>query len=121
MAQWNPQANDLFMRASELARPDQRRAFLDEACAGDADLRAKVEALLQAAEAAGSFREAPACAPAVTVAEVKGDGPGEVIGPYKLVEQIGEGGFGVVYLAEQTEPVRRRVALKILKPGMDTR
>src|SRR5262249_41265982 len=64
----------------------------------------------------------PAAAPTITVnSRPLAEGPGTVIGPYKLLEQIGEGGMGVVYMAEQTKPVRRKVALKIIKPGMDTR
>src|SRR5207302_4997637 len=59
--------------------------------------------------------------PATTVDQPAGEGPGTGVGPYKLLEQIGEGGFGVVFMAEQTVPVRRKVALKVLKPGMDTR
>src|SRR5207302_5715597 len=59
--------------------------------------------------------------PATTVDQPAGEGPGTAVGPYKLLEQIGEGGFGVVFMAEQTQPIRRRVALKVLKPGMDTR
>jgi WD40 repeat protein/serine/threonine protein kinase len=125
MAQWNPQVNELFLKAVEIASPREREAFLDQACAGDADLRAKVEALLRAGEQAGSFLEAPAVAVpaglAATVDEPRSEGPGTVIGPYKLLQPLGEGGFGVVYLAEQREPVRRQVALKILKPGMDTK
>src|SRR5262249_37856159 len=71
--------------------------------------------------AAGSFLEAPAQAFGGTVEEAVREQPGAVVGPYKLLEQIGEGGFGVVFMAEQTAPVRRKVALKGLKPGMDTR
>src|SRR5262249_21986881 len=90
--------------------------------AGVPELRQKIEALLRAYEQAGSFLESPASPPVATIDEPPPtEGPGTIIGPYKLLEQIGEGGFGVVYMAEQTQPVRRKVALKILKPGMDTR
>ncbi len=103
----------------------ERAAYLDNACAGDAALRQRVEELLRAHEQAKDFLEAP---PAgiifkrtnlanVPVAEKAGD----KIGRYKLLEQIGEGGCGVVYVAEQQEPVRRRVALKVIKLGMDTK
>ena len=68
----------------------------------------------------GSFLEPPASSPAATTDEAQPEGPGTVIGPYKLLQQIGEGGMGVVYMAEQEQPVRRRVALKIIKPGMDS-
>src|SRR5205807_653805 len=70
---------------------------------------------------AATFLEQPLAEPRVTVDETVQEGPGTVIGAYKLVEQIGEGGFGIVFLAEQQQPVRRKVALKILKPGLDTR
>jgi tetratricopeptide (TPR) repeat protein/serine/threonine protein kinase len=98
--------------------PEERSAFLDEACHGDALLRQQVDALLREHAQLGSYLESPALA---TVEEPIREGPGTVIGPYKVLEQIGEGGFGVVFMAEQTQPVRRKVALKVLKPGMDTR
>src|SRR5207253_6768877 len=81
----------------------------------------RVEALLRAYDDAGSFMQGPAPAGAGTVDEPLTERPGTVIGPYKLLEQIGEGGFGVVFMAEQQHPVRRKVALKVIKPGMDTR
>ena len=124
MTTWNPRANDLFLKALELRSAGERQKYLDAACAGDAALRAEVEALLEASARAGSFLESPAPAPNLvpTVDEPPvTERPGVVIGPYKLLEQIGEGGFGVVFMAEQTQPVRRKVALKVLKPGMDTR
>jgi serine/threonine protein kinase/tetratricopeptide (TPR) repeat protein len=85
--------------------------------------RARVEELLRAHQAAGNFLQGnrPPAEPIATVDEPIREGPGAVIGPYKLLEQIGEGGFGVVFMAEQTQPVRRKVALKVLKPGMDSR
>jgi WD40 repeat protein/serine/threonine protein kinase len=123
MTTWNPRANDLFLQALELPAPGERQQYLDGACAGDAALRAEVEALLEAGARAGSFLESPAAAPplSATAEEPGRSRPGAVIGPYKLLQQIGEGGFGIVFMAEQTQPVRRKVALKILKPGMDTR
>jgi serine/threonine protein kinase/Flp pilus assembly protein TadD len=85
-------------------------------------LQRRVEELINNHFCAGSFLEAPAAGLPVTVdAPTLCEGPGTVIGPYKLLEQIGEGGFGIVYMAEQTEPIRRKLALKILKSGMDTR
>jgi serine/threonine protein kinase len=112
----------IFFAALEKGSPEERATYLDRACAGDPDLRGRVEKMLTAQAQAGSFLEQPARSPVMTVDEASvRNGPGTVIGPYKLLEQIGEGGFGVVFLAEQTEPVRRKVALKILKPGMDTR
>ena len=116
------QAKSLFLAALEGYPPEQWPAFLDEACAGDVALRDRVERLLRARARLGSFHESPATDPYATVdVQPVREGPGEVIGAYKLLEQIGEGGFGVVFMAEQTQPVRRRVALKVLKPGMDTR
>jgi serine/threonine protein kinase/Tfp pilus assembly protein PilF len=121
MTTWNPHANELFLKALELASASERQQYLDGACGADADLRAEVEALLQASAQAGNFLQGPAHALSATVDAPITERPGTVIGPYKLLEQIGEGGFGVVFMAEQTQPVRRKVALKVLKPGMDTR
>jgi serine/threonine protein kinase/WD40 repeat protein len=85
-------------------------------------LRQRVEALLRQHDQAGGFLERPAVAGLVTAHEAPvGEGPGMVVGPYKLLQQIGEGGFGVVFLAEQQQPVRRMVALKVLRPGTETR
>src|SRR4029077_10968162 len=98
------------------------RAYLDRACEGDAALRSRIDALLVAHQDVGDFLEEPVPTPTVTWSSPTPlEVPGTVIGPYKLREQIGEGGMGVVYVAEQTQPVRRKVALKIIKPGMDTR
>jgi serine/threonine protein kinase/tetratricopeptide (TPR) repeat protein len=113
----------LLGEAVEHSSPEERAAFLDKACAGDAGRRARVEELLRAYQAAGNFLQGnrPPAEPVATVDEPIREGPGTVIGSYKLLEQIGEGGFGVVFLAEQSQPVRRQVALKVLKPGMDSR
>src|SRR5215471_12663304 len=101
---------------------EARAAFLDEQCKHDAELRRRLEALLRAHDNPDPFLEAPRLGPEATVDEHSaGTGPGTVIGPYKLMEQIGEGGMGVVFVAEQQRPVRRKVALKLIKPGMDTR
>jgi serine/threonine protein kinase len=122
MGTWNPRANTIFLKAIELPSPAERQAFVEEACQGDDALRDQVGALLAANDQAGSFLESPAPAPTVTRDEPPiTEGPGSVIGPYKLLQQIGEGGMGAVYMAEQTRPVRRKVALKVIKPGMDTR
>jgi serine/threonine protein kinase len=111
----------IFLQALAITSPAERLAFLERACSENQHLRAEVEALLRANAKSGDLLDLPD-KPAATVdtSEVT-ERPGTVIGPYKLLEQIGEGGFGVVFLAEQTEPVRRKVALKVLKPGMDTR
>jgi serine/threonine protein kinase/Flp pilus assembly protein TadD len=98
---------------------DARAAYLDQVCSGDAALRGRVEGLLRACEREDSFLEVPACALTVEIPAVA-ERPGMSIGPYELMERIGEGGMGMVFVAEQTRPVRRKVALKIIKPGMDT-
>jgi serine/threonine protein kinase/tetratricopeptide (TPR) repeat protein len=117
-----PDNEALFHAARDIPDPDRRRQYVREACAGDESRLAHVEALLAAADAPDSLLDRPAAGdPAATVDQPTEEGPGTAVGPYKLLEQIGEGGFGVVFLAEQIRPVRRQVALKVLKPGMDTR
>jgi serine/threonine protein kinase/WD40 repeat protein/regulation of enolase protein 1 (concanavalin A-like superfamily) len=111
----------IFNAALKLPK-DQRSAFLDAACAGNPQLRSEVAGLLQEHDGAGNFMQRPAAQPPATdLFRPITEGPGTLVGPYKLLQQIGEGGFGVVYMAEQQEPVRRKVALKIIKPGMDTK
>src|SRR5688572_7523631 len=110
----------IFIAALERDGHD-RQAFLDEACAGDQPLRKRVDRLLATHEQAIGFMDQPAGRLAPTSLQPPLARPGTQIGPYKLREQIGEGGFGVVYVAEQEKPVRRKVALKIIKPGMDTK
>ena len=102
---------------------DQRAAFLDVACGTDVNLRERVAVLLRAQANPGSFLQFPACGVgnAPTIDQPLLEMAGTQIGPYKLIEEIGQGGMGVVYMAEQKQPVRRRVALKIIKPGMDSR
>ncbi len=125
---------NIFAAALQWDDPAERAAYLDEACAGRPDLRARVEALLRASSEAQTFLERPVGvprpapqAPAPTVKLGFSDllpdpeGPGTRIGRYKLLQQIGEGGCGTVFMAEQEEPVRRRVALKVIKLGMDTK
>jgi serine/threonine protein kinase/tetratricopeptide (TPR) repeat protein len=113
-------AKSIFLAAIDGQAPEQWSAFLDQACAGDASLRAEVQRLLRAHVALGSFHEAPGSPLVETVEYPLTEHPGGLVGPYRLLQQIGEGGMGVVFLAEQEEPVRRRVALKIIKPGLDT-
>ena len=114
----------LFNTAAELTDPALRASFLDEACGGDPSLRAEIEELLRHDDAAAGFLSVPALAVGVT-ADVepppKNEQPGMRIGPYKLLEPIGEGGMGTVWMAEQTTPVKRTVALKVIKAGMDSR
>src|SRR5208337_4529293 len=104
--------------------PAERAAYLDGACRGDDELRAEVEKLLLAHDQAGAFLEDPVAPPqhsTIVLPEPLTEKPGDRIGRYKLLQQIGEGGCGVVYMAEQEEPIRRRVALKVIKLGMDTK
>src|SRR5262245_57365253 len=111
-------ARTIFLEAIEKHAPGTWGQFLDTACGDDDTLRAEVERLLDAHILTGPFMEHPA---ALGV-ESSGDadyGVGSTIGRYKLIEKIGEGGMGVVYVAEQLGPVRRQVALKIIRPGLD--
>jgi len=113
-------AKQIFLGALDCASPEEVAAYVKDACGDDEKLQARVGRLLAARERAGAFLggangESTATQPAAV------DGARDRIGPYKLIEQIGEGGFGVVFLAEQKRPVKRRVALKVIKPGMDTR
>src|SRR5208282_169200 len=142
MTKVTQQVEALFDAARQLASPAARGAFLDQACAEDAQLRARVEALLSAQADAEKFfsaiapfataslagSERPATRPGALDdaglregESVLTEGPGSRIERYKLLQKIGEGGCGVVYMAEQDKPVYRRVALKIIKLGMDTK
>jgi serine/threonine protein kinase len=116
-----PDVKSLFGRAVALPSPEEREAYLEQACAGDAGLRAEVESLLRAHGEAGSFLGERHPCPAATTDVAAREGPGTAVGPYTLREQVGEGGMGLVFVAEQQQPVRRKVALKLIKPGMDTR
>lgn len=116
----------LFHAALELPSSEERTAYLAQACGGDAALQRRVEKLLRAHQTVGDFLspETPAVQNGLPLTELDlppSEKPGDQIGRYALVERIGEGGTCVVYRAEQTEPVRRQVALKLIKPGMDTR
>jgi len=119
-----PTEQAVFAEALLRDTPAARAAYLDSACGTDTTLRQRVEALLRAAENAGDFLEEPPTGLGADAASLDigfSEKPGDRIGRYKLLEQIGEGGCGVVYMAEQEEPVRRRIALKVIKLGMDTR
>jgi len=115
----------VFDIARQLPAP-ARAAYLDEACLGDPAMRERIEELLRASEEAGAFMKSPAAdrprpKEVIVNQPLPAEQPGDRIGRYKLLQQIGEGGCGVVYMAEQEEPVRRRVALKVIKLGMDTK
>jgi tetratricopeptide (TPR) repeat protein/serine/threonine protein kinase len=133
MAAWDPRANQLFLEALELTSTEDRRGFLDRACGQDPTLRAAVEALLAAGERAGSFLERPALDPAAPAdselagateeyppTSRAGAAAGGTLGPYRLVQLLGSGGMGEVWLAEQQAPVRRPVALKVIRAGLDS-
>ncbi len=131
-----PPSPEVAVFAAALELPaDQRGGYLNQACAGNAELRRQVEALLRVHDEAGNFFDKLAAVARPTSAEeaksassgtirlsgIPTEKAGDRIGHYKLLQQIGEGGCGVVYMAEQEEPVRRRVALKVIKLGMDTK
>ena len=134
MAAETPSLDTIFCAAIEIDSAEERAAYIGRACAADPELHGRVDKLVRAHFRSGSFLESPiAAVPSPLVGEGQGQGvgatvddpiterPGTVIGPYKLLQQIGEGGMGTVFMAEQTHPVQRKVALKIIKPGMDTR
>jgi serine/threonine protein kinase len=118
-------AEAIFHEALERP-PEQRETFLQQGCGEDAELLREITALLRASGIADHWLKDTDCAAAQPslaspLLDSLSEGPGTVVGRYKLLEKIGEGGFGVVYMAEQKEPVRRKVALKIIKLGMDTK
>jgi serine/threonine protein kinase/tetratricopeptide (TPR) repeat protein len=121
---------DLFLAAAEMGSPAQRAAFLDRECGSNAELRQRLAALLRAHDDSGGFLAQPAGDPRATVdppsseaeaeATPAADKVGSVLGSYKLLQKLGEGGMGTVWVAEQQQPVKRRVALKVIKPGLDS-
>jgi serine/threonine protein kinase/tetratricopeptide (TPR) repeat protein len=123
MTETPDRTESIFAAAVALATAEERAAYLERACAGDTAFRDHVEALLRAHERAGHLLDRPvAGAPEQTGAYVANEQPGAVIaGRYKLLEAIGEGGMGTVWVAEQMQPVRRKVALKLIKAGMDSK
>lgn len=116
----NRSIDDVFCAAIEIASASERQAWLDQVCGNDTELRRQVDRLLQAHYRGGSIIDSPAHAVATTFVQPATDCIGTQIGPYKLLQKIGEGGMGIVYMAEQTEPMTRKVALKLIKPGMDS-
>ena len=119
MSQLDPRLERVFAEAIDIADIAERAAFVERACRGEEALQREVETLLEANSGAGDFMSFALIVDAAKAAP--SEKPGDRIGRYKLLEVIGEGGFGVVWMAEQEEPVRRKVALKIIKLGMDTR
>jgi len=116
----DPRAREIFLQAAPIVDLQKRSELLDRWCGQDAALRAQVEVLLATAKADDKPKPTPFVDETLIGATIE-EATGTVIGPYRLLEPIGEGGFGIVYMADQQAPVRRRVALKIIKPGMDTR
>jgi len=112
--------DEIFWEASQLEHPSDRKLFLDQHCGGDQSLRFQLERLLKLQSNAAGFLESPP-APWCPSAEKPSEIAGEMIGPYKLLQKIGEGGMGAVWMAEQVRMVRRRVAIKLIKPGMDSK
>ncbi|ACB77448.1 serine/threonine-protein kinase [Opitutus terrae] len=122
MSELSSREREIFAAALDCVTPVERAAFLEATCGADGALRARVETLLRAHDSAGRFMEADAHASSTLEGEAAiPEGPGTIVDRYRLLEKIGEGGFGIVYRAEQQQPVRRLVALKIIKLGMDTR
>jgi len=121
----NPTREELLFQLALTKSVGERAEWLDRECVSDAALRARLEALLAAHEQPDTLLATQADTARPTIKLDLTDAPdeavGQTLGRYKLLERVGEGGCGVVYVAEQTEPVRRRVALKVIKLGMDTK
>jgi WD40 repeat protein/serine/threonine protein kinase len=113
---------EIFLSAYDTEPSEERSRFLDRACEGNPELRAHLEALFAACARPADLIDVPAASfePTKLFREVN-EQPGSMVGPYKLLQQIGEGGMGLVFMAEQQQPVKRKVALKVIKPGMDSR
>ena len=112
--------NASFTLPARLPDADAQAEYLDQVCAGDQALRERVEELLRVHEQEQSFLKSSGDPPPTEAMGELNIASGQQIGRYKLLQKIGEGGFGVVFMAEQSRPVRRKVALKVIKPGMDT-
>src|SRR5262245_11656977 len=114
-------ARELFLHAVGTLRPEQWDDYVTATCGNDVELAEQVRRFLQVHRDAGSFLEAPAASLVGTLDEPVREVTDAVIGPYKLVQPIGEGGMGTVWMAQQTEPVKRVVAIKLIKAGMDSK
>src|SRR6516165_476438 len=110
----------IYHVARRIADSEARAAYLEQVCTGDPALRGRVERLLLVCEQEARFMEVPACGATVAL-PTAAERPGTIVGPYKLLQEIGEGGMGTVWMAEQAAPVKRVVALKVIKAGMDSR
>jgi eukaryotic-like serine/threonine-protein kinase len=123
MAEPPDRTESIFAAAVAIAIADERAAYLDQECASDAALRHHVKVLLRAHERTGHLLDRPLpCTPGSTVGYIPREKPGFIVaGHYKLLEEIGEGGMGIVWVAEQSQPVKRKVALKLIKAGMDSK
>ena len=115
------QAKSIFLNAAEIASDEARSDYIDAKCGDNAQLRSEVQSLLRHHGLLGAFLGSSAGGNATIDIPPIAERPGTEIGPYKLIQEIGEGGMGLVFMALQKEPVRHKVALKIIKPGMDTR
>ncbi len=118
MGDLSPDPKAIFFEALEQPGRAELMTYLDAACGGNKEIRSRVEDLLRAHHNAGKFLGGSASAGETTDAPASEEPERSLIGPYKLLQTLGEGGMGIVYMAEQQEPVRRRVALKVIKPGM---
>ncbi len=117
-----PDNEAIFHAARDIPDPERRRECVREACGPDEVRIAHIEALLAAADGPDSLLDRPAAGnPMATIDQPATESPGTVVGPYKLIEPIGEGGMGSVWMAQQTVPVKRLVAVKLIKAGMDSR
>src|SRR5262245_13786850 len=121
MTEKSKKVKEVFFQAVEIPKADERASFLDGACEGDTILRRRVEALIVAHERPESLLDNGAVSPALTIDQPIAENAGDMIDSYKILMPIGKGVFGVLFMAEQERPVHRAVALKIIKPGMDTR
>ncbi|HKB36645.1 MAG TPA: serine/threonine-protein kinase [Gemmataceae bacterium] len=122
MSEATLRTESLFWSALAITSPEERGRYLDQACGGDQQLRGRIEELLAAYPKVEGFLESAAPSSVATVPELlSSERPGALIGSYKLIQRLGEGGMGTVWMAQQTEPVKRLVAVKFIKAGMDSR